>query len=80
MFLKNLETSQENTCVEAFFNKVAGLELGSFFTKRLQYKCFPVTFAKLLSATILKNICKRLLLEVYIKAVLKNFAIDTGRK
>ena len=38
-------------------------------------------FPKLLRVSILKNICKRLLLEVfYKKAVLKNFTIFTGRK
>ena len=52
-----------------------------FFKKRLQHNCFPVKFAKLFWATILKHICKRLLLEVfYKKALLKNFAIFTGRK
>ena len=52
-----------------------------FFKKRLQHKCFPVKFAKLLRTPFFKNICKRLLLEVfYKKAVLKNFAIFTGRK
>ena len=51
------------------------------FKKRLQHKCFPVKFAKLLRTSILKNICKRLLLEVfYKKAVLKNFAIFIGQK
>ena len=75
------ETSQENPCVEAFFNKVAGLDPASFLKKKLQHKCFPVKFAKLLRTPILKNICKRLLLEVfYKKAVLKNFAIFIGRK
>ena len=33
-------------------------------TKRLQHRCFPVKFAKLLGTPILKNICKRLLLFV----------------
>ena len=48
-----------------------------FSKKRLQLKCFPVKFAKLLGVSILKNICKRLLLEVfYKKAVLK----DTHRE
>ena len=52
-----------------------------FFKKRLEHKCFPVKFATLLRTPILKNICKRLLLEVFFKkAVLKNFAIFTGRK
>ena len=42
-----------------------------FFKKRLQHKCSPVKFAKRL----------RIPLEVlYKKAVLKNFAILTGRK
>ena len=31
MFLKILETSQENACVEAFFNKAAGLDPAKFF-------------------------------------------------
>ena len=29
--------------------------------KRLQYRCFPVKFAKFLRTLILKNICERLL-------------------
>ena len=36
-----------------------------FFKKRLQHKCFPVKFAKLLRIPILRNISKRLLLEVF---------------
>ena len=52
-----------------------------FFKKRLQHKCFPMKFAKLIRIPILRNICKRLLLEVFMKkAVPKNFAIFTGRK
>ena len=39
-----------------FFNKVAGLSPATW------YRCFPVNFAKFLRATILKNICERLLL------------------
>ena len=43
------------------------------FKKRLQHKCFPVKFTKLLRTPILKNICKRLVLEVfYKKYALKN--------
>ena len=38
-----------------------------FLKKRLQHKCFPVKFAKLLRIPILRNICKRLLLEVFYK-------------
>ena len=33
------------------------------YASRLQDRCFPVNIAKFLSTTILKNICKRLLLE-----------------
>ena len=73
MFLKILKTSQENPCVEAFFNKVAGLDPASFLKRQLQHKCFPVKFAKLLRTPTLKNIYKRLLLEVCKKAILKNF-------
>ena len=66
--------------LKPLLNKIAGLELASFYKKRLQHKCFPVKFAKLLKTPILKNICKRLLREIYKKAALKNFAIFTGQK
>ena len=62
-----------NTCI-------TGLQPANFLKKRLQHKCFSVEFAKLLRTLILMNICKRLLLEVFYKAVLKNFAIFTGRR
>ena len=52
-----------------------------FFKKKLQHKCFSVKFVELLRITTLRNICKRLLLEVfYEKAVLENFAIFIGQK
>ena len=55
--------------------------LQAFFLIRIQHKCFAVKFAEHLTAPILKNICKRLLLELfYKKAFLKNFAIFTGPK
>ena len=51
------------------------------FKNRLQHKCFPVKFERLLRTAILKNICKRLLLDLfYKKAFPKNCAIFTGRK
>ena len=66
--------------LESLFNKVPGLQPASFL-KRDSNMCFPVKFAKVLRTPILKNICERLPLEVfYKKAVLKNFAIFTGRK
>ena len=51
------------------------------FKKRLKHKCFPVKSAELLRIPILRNICKRLLLDVfYKKAVLKTFTVFTGWK
>ena len=38
-----------------------------FFQKRIQNKWFLVKFAKLLRKLILRNICKRLVLEVFYK-------------
>ena len=60
-----------------FLNKVVGLEPVSLLKKRLQHKGVSVKFTKLLRTPILKNISKRLLLEVYKKVILKNFAIFT---
>ena len=37
---------------------------GLFTKKRLQHRCFPVNMAKFLRASILKNICKWLLLQI----------------
>ena len=42
---------QENTCWSLV------LLACKFFKKRLQHKCFPVKFEKLLRTAILKNIC-----------------------
>ena len=36
----------------------------NFIEKRYQHMSFPVSFAKLLGTSILKNICERLLLKV----------------
>ena len=48
MFLKNSQISQENNCVEVFFDKVTGPQGCNFIKKRLQHRCFPVKFAKYL--------------------------------
>ena len=45
-------------------NKVLDLQTCNFFNKRLQRRCFPVNIAKFLKTSILKNICKRLLLDL----------------
>ena len=76
VFLKISRISQENTRVGVFFKQSCSPSARKFFKKRLKHKCFPVKFAKLLR---IKNICKRLLLEVF-QAVFKNFAILKGRK
>ena len=65
VFLKSLQTSQEKTCVRVFF-LIKLQAISTFFKKRLQRKCFPKKFAKLLRTPIL-NICKRLLVEVFYK-------------
>ena len=41
----------------------------NFVKKRLQHRCFPVKFAKLLRTPILKNICERLLpsIDLFLK-------------
>ena len=46
--LKIIAISQQNTCVEVFFNKIAGLQACNFIKKRLQHRCFPVKFTKFL--------------------------------
>ena len=86
-FLKKIQKQPpEGFCKKNFANFTEkhlcwSLEACKFYKKRLHLKCFLVKFLKLLRASILKNICKRLLLEVfYNKAVLKNFTIFTGRK
>ena len=52
LFLKISEISQKNNCV------------GVSFLMRLQDRCFPVKFAKVLRTPILNSICERLLLSV----------------
>ena len=39
MFLKIPQISQEDICVGAFFDNVAGLQAYSIIKKRLQHKC-----------------------------------------
>ena len=51
--------------LESVFNKVADVRARNFITMKLQHRCFPVKFAKLLRIPILKNICERLLLYLH---------------
>ena len=64
-----MQLSQENYCVESFLWSASSCKPSAcmFFKKRLQHKCFPVNSAKLLRIPILRNICKRLLMEVFYK-------------
>ena len=48
VLLKFSKISQENTCVEIFLNKVAGLQICKFIKKKLHYRCFCVKFPKFL--------------------------------
>ena len=57
LFLKILQYSQENNCVG-----VSGLKACNFIKKRLETRYFPMNIVKFLRASILKNICERLLL------------------
>ena len=53
----------KNFVLESLFNQVADLQSSNFVKKRLQHRCFPVKYAKFLRTSILKNICKRVLLQ-----------------
>ena len=51
-------------CVSLFFNKVAGCEPTTLLNKKLQYRCFPVNFEKLLKKYFLLNISWRVSLTL----------------
>ena len=55
---------RETSVLESLFNKVAGFQAFNFIKKTLQHRCFPVKFAKFLRTRLLKNTCKRLLLNL----------------
>ena len=62
--LKNFATFTEKyLCWSLFLIK---LQAGNFIKKRLQHRCFLVNIAKILRASILKNICERFLLFIFI--------------
>ena len=57
--LKNLSIfTGKHLCWSLFLIKLRA------FKNRLQHRCFPVTIAKFLRRTVLKNICERLLLHI----------------
>ena len=59
--LKNLQNSQENTYVWSLC--WSSMLACNFIKKRFQHSFFPVNIATFLRTPILKNICKRLLLN-----------------
>ena len=54
--------TRRHLCRSLYFNKVTGLRLATLCRKRLRYRCFLVSFVKVLWTSISKNNCKRLLL------------------
>ena len=54
--------TEKHLCQSFFFNKVAGLTLATLLKKRLWHRCFPVIFAKFLSAPFLIEHLRWLLL------------------
>ena len=74
-FVLHTEHSQKQS-PEVFYKKAAlsnfaiftgkHLKACNFIKKRLQYKCFPVNIADFLRTSILKNICERLLLHLFL--------------
>ena len=67
--LKNFPVfTAKHLCWNLLFNKNASLQVCSFIKKRLQYRSFFHTnIEKFLRAPILKNICERLLLRVFLE-------------
>ena len=49
--------------MESHFNKFVGLQACNFIKKRIQYRYFPVNFAKFLRTPFLQNTSSRLLLK-----------------
>ena len=60
--------------LKSFFNKVADLQACNFIKNGLQYRCFPVNFAKFLRTPTFKNICEQLLLHLKYYTPAKNIA------
>ena len=57
-------------CWNLFFDKNAGLLACNFIKKRLQHRCFLANIHKFLRTPVLKNICERLLLRVFLNVFL----------
>ena len=68
--LKVRKYHRKMPALESVFNKVGGIRTCNFITKELQYRCFPVKFAKFLRISILKNIYKGLLLYFHYDSII----------
>ena len=58
--------------LEVLFDTTAGFQVCNFIKKRLQHKCFHGNFAKFLRTPILKNIYKRVMMDI-------NVLLDKGQ-
>ena len=73
--LKNFATfTEKHLCWILFINKNPGLQTCNFIKKRLQHRCFLDSTAKFFRTTILKNICERLLLRVFLLMLVWTFS------
>ena len=63
--LKISQYQQETPVLESLFKNVAGLKAYNFIKKGPQHGCFPVNIAKFLILLISKNICQRLLFDIF---------------
>ena len=70
LLLKVSQYSQENNCLESLFNEVARLQFCKLIEERHQRRCSSVHIANFLRASILKNICIRLLLIILLLLIL----------
>ena len=62
--LKNfVNFTGKHLCGSLFLINLQAFSPASLLKKRLQHRCFPVKFVKLLRTPISKNICEQLLLD-----------------
>ena len=72
MCWKFLQSSQENTCAEVFFEQSCRPEVFNFIKKKLQHRCFAVNFTKFLKTPIQLEVWERLPLDWFINAKILN--------
>ena len=64
VFLKFRNVHRKISVLGFLFNKYLDLKACSFIKKRLQHRCFPVKFAKILSTPFFAKHIRSLLLEI----------------